>query len=342
MDKYPQFTSAEQIEQQAADWLARIDSDQPLSASEDAQLKQWLQRSPAHRVEFKRLARFWQQANALTELSIPLPSQPASGRNWFAWPRLAVAASLVIALALGFNLGFNQPPVSGNGIYETRIGEQNSITLVDGSVIELNTHSRLQVNYTDQRRSIQLMRGEAYFSVSKDSTRPFEVAAGDGLVRAVGTAFAVRMNPQALTVTVTEGKVALVADSLKTDNPGQGGQAAPLGALIAGQRVNFAPKLAQVLADQTETLAADVIEDALAWRKGLLKFNGEPLAEVVDEMNRYTALTIEIADPSIAAIQVGGQFKVSDTDAMLKNLAVSFQLDIRRVSPQRVQLYRKK
>ena len=101
--------------------------------------------------------------------------------------------------------------MSGNGIYETRIGEQNSITLVDGSVIQLNTDSHIQVNYEKNQRSIVLMAGEAHFEVAKDPSRPFVVKAGDGMVRAVGTAFTVRINPEALKVIVTEGKVALAA-----------------------------------------------------------------------------------------------------------------------------------
>ena len=111
---------------------------------------------------------------------------------------------------------------------------------------------------------------------------------------------------------------------------------------MAGQRAEFEPLLAHTLEDVTESISIDVIGKELAWRKGLLLFNGESLTTVVKEMNRYTKLTIEIADPSIADIQIGGQFKVGETEAMLENLAVSFGLDIYQVNQHLVQLKKNK
>ena len=356
MDNLHEFTPAQQIEEEASDWLARMDADQKLTQQELAELKQWMNRSPVHRAEFNRLMAFWQQANVLTELSIPLRQKTSTGGVWWlqpiGWPRLgALAAVLLVAVLISINFNLlspNQLRVAGNGVYETRIGEQNSITLVDGSVIELNTNSRVQVNYTDQRRAIKLMQGEAFFDVSKDTRRPFEVAAGNGVVRAVGTAFAVRFNQQALTVTVTEGKVALAAvaeESIKTPSTASASPPAAaranMGSLVAGQRAEFKPLLAQALDATTKTLESKAINNALAWREGLLMFNGEPLNIVVKEMNRYTALTIEIADPSIANLQIGGQFKVGETEAMLKNLAVSFDLDIQKVNENLIHLVKK-
>ena len=215
----------EDIEQQAADWLIRLDGDRAPSAAELEELKAWMQRSPAHKAQLKRLTQYWHRANLLTELSIPLPDSKrpnglfASLRyqfrqlftyNWQATTSFGAALTLTVAVVTGLLL-INPDDVSGNGIYETRIGEQNSITLVDGSVIQLNTDSHIQVNYEKNQRSIVLMAGEAHFEVAKDPSRPFVVKAGDGMVRAVGTAFTVRINPEALKVIVTEGKVALAA-----------------------------------------------------------------------------------------------------------------------------------
>ena len=360
MNKVHVFTPADIIEVEASDWLARMDGDQKLTQQELANLKQWMNRSPAHRAEINRQIKFWQQANVLTELAFPLSHKKnQSNRFWsfpVFWQRMGVSvAALVAVFVIGFSMNIQTPSavhISGNGVYETRIGEQNAITLIDGTVIELNTASRVQVDYTAQRRSIRLMQGEAFFTVNKDPHRVFEVAAGNGVVRAIGTAFAVRFNEQALTVSVTEGKVALAAVSSQPSQASQASQAsqpsqtlinnqsdiADIGSLVAGQRADFEPLLAQTLEDVTESISIDVIGKELAWRKGLLLFNGESLSNVVKEMNRYTKLTIEIADPSIADIQIGGQFKVGETEAMLENLAVSFGLDIYQVSPHLVQL----
>lgn len=351
MNKVIELTPAEQIGAEASDWLTQMDADQKLSEAELLALKQWMNRSPAHRAELNRLIAFWQQANVLTELSFPLHKKPVANTGWssfISWQSVsAVATVMVVAVMMAINvdgLSSNQPRVAANGVYETRIGEQNAITLVDGSVIELNTNSRVQVNYTDQRRAIQLMQGEAFFDVSKDPSRPFEVSAGKGVVRAVGTAFAVRFNEQALTVTVTEGKVALAAATAFQEDLPSGDfntVVTNVGALVAGQRAEFEPLLAQSLDASTQALKVEPINNSLAWREGLLMFNGESLTTVVNEMNRYTVLTIEIADPGIADLQIGGQFKVAETEAMLHNLSVSFDLDIHHVDEYLVQLVKK-
>jgi transmembrane sensor len=349
VDNINKIIPAKQIAIEASDWMARMDADTKLTQQELAELKQWMNRSPAHRAQLNSLIAFWQEANALTGLSFPLQhKQSAANRHQPQsqdWQRSgAFAFVVIVAVMLSIHAWWfdsasqNQPRVSGNGVYETRVGEQNSITLVDGSVIELNTNSRLQVNYTDQHRAIKLMQGEAFFDVSKDPNRPFEVAAGSGVVRAVGTAFAVHFNQEVLTVTVTEGKVALAAAPPKEQPQAM---TTSVGALVAGQSAQFAPLLAQALETSTKTLETKALNQALAWREGLLMFSGESLATVVKEMNRYTALTIEIADPSITDLQVGGQFSVGETENMLENLSISFDLDILQVNEHLVQLVKK-
>ena len=316
-------------------------------------LKQWIERSPVHRQTLHQLAAFWGQANVLTELSFPLyredTAQPTPALlNWGKAGAFAamVMVSVLLIINVGFIEGWRSPAKMGNGVYETRIGEQNTLTLMDGSVIELNTNSRIQVDYTDQRRVITLSRGEAHFSVSKNPDRPFEVMAGLGVVRAVGTAFAVHYQQQALEVTVTEGTVALgsfAPASLPQNKPPTAAAAAipRLNAMVAGQRVTFKPLLAQSLPDAVESLEDDELEQSLAWRNGLMLFDGEPLTFVVQEMNRYTAVKIEIADATLASLAVGGQFRVGETEAMLKNLSVSFNIDIHRVNKNLVRLSRK-
>lgn len=185
----------EDIEQQAADWLIRLDGDRAPSAAELEELKAWMQRSPAHKAQLKRLTQYWHRANLLTELSIPLPDSKrpnglfASLRyqfrqlftyNWQATTSFGAALTLTVAVVTGLLL-INPDDVSGNGIYETRIGEQNSITLVDGSVIQLNTDSHIQVNYEKNQRNIVLMAGEAHFEGAKSNRhrRQSRISRGD-------------------------------------------------------------------------------------------------------------------------------------------------------------------
>lgn len=359
MDNVREFSSRRIIEQEASDWLARLDGDQALSQVERVSLQDWINRSPAHGEELHRLAHFWDSANVLTELSIPLYHQhhsaPVRAGRWQA--RLAVASVLLISIAIGLTAwlsdkwGKAPASIAGNGVYETRIGEQNTITLADGSVIELNTNSRIQVDYTDRRRSITLLQGEAHFKVSKDPDHPFEVYAGEGRVSAIGTAFVVRLDHQALKVTVTEGKVALAAIkqlsapdvslsvSEQPDIPdGMKENVTDLGSLVAGEMVVFEPLKTTSVVDTVEILDEQVLERQLAWRGGMLLFTGDPLKEVISEINRYTTMNIEIVDPAISELRIGGQFKVGETEAMLNVLAVSFNLDVRHVDKNTIQL----
>ncbi len=358
MDNIHRLTPAQDVEQQAADWLVRLDSDRPLSQNELRQLKSWMQTSPAHREQLQRLTQYWHSANQLAELSFPLPGSPRPDglianmryqfRQLFTSARQATATlsavftlCMTIAIGLLINSG-DISGVSGNGIYQTRIGEQNTITLADGSVIQLNTNSRLQVNYVDQQRQVVLMAGEAHFEVAKDPDRPFLVKAGQGMVRAVGTAFSVRLNPEALRVTVTEGKVALISTTEPAATAPDIPQSAPeqhtRGYLVQGQSVDFKPAQQEGLGSQVHQLQARDLEHELAWRQGLLLFAGEPLKEVIDEVNRYTKLDIQIIDSEIADISIGGQFKVGETEAMLKVLETSFGIDITRPSENTVHL----
>ena len=358
MDNIHTFTAQSDIEEQAADWLVRLDSEQPPSQSELAALKQWMNRSPAHKEQLRRLTQYWQRANVLTELSFPLPGtqRPKSVIGRFteslitnlnqSWQGIAAISSvLVISLSiLIFNPSNNG--VSGNGVYETRIGEQNTITLSDGSVIQLNTHSKLQVNYIDHQRNVVLISGEAHFEVAKDSSRPFAVKAGEGMVRAVGTAFSVRLNQQAVKVIVNEGKVALASNLTLQPNPDTNTnttmqiaqQQVDRGYLVQGQSVEFEPQADTDIASKIQQLKDREIEQQLSWRKGLLLFTGQSLREVVAEVNRYTTVTIEIVDNDVANISIGGQFRVGETEAMLKVLETSFNIDVRRKGKNTIQL----
>jgi len=361
MDNIHRLTSAQDIEQQAADWLVRLDSDRPLSQDELQQLKSWMQTSPAHREQLQRLTKYWHRANQLAELSFPLPGSPrpdgltANMRYQFrqlftsarqATVTLSAVFTLCMAVAIGLliNSG-DSSSVSGNGIYQTRIGEQNTITLSDGSVIQLNTNSRLQVNYVDQLRQVVLMAGEAHFDVAKEPDRPFLVKAGEGMVQAVGTAFSVRLNPEALRVTVTEGKVALISSATElAATPSSQSQPQPApqqqtrGYLVQGQSVDFKPAQQDGLGSQVHQLQPLDLEHELAWRQGLLLFSGESLKDVIEEVNRYTKLDIQIIDSEIADISIGGQFKVGETEAMLKVLETSFGIDVTRPSANTVHL----
>lgn len=219
MKQILEFPDREAIEQQAAEWLIRLDGDTPLAPLEIEALREWMHRSPAHKAELNSFGDFW-SSQSLVALPITLedlyqsqPAPPVKTWQWRAPQFTGLATFALVGLLLIFTLSDNS---TNNGLYAAAVGEQRQLELPDGSVIYLNTNSQVQIDYTDTTRNIVLLQGEAHFDVAKNPERPFNVYAGGGLVQAVGTAFTVFFkDDEAIDVTVTEGKVALSALSIK-------------------------------------------------------------------------------------------------------------------------------
>ena len=335
------FEARSSIEQQAREWLIRLDSEKSLSATETVALREWMARSPLHRQELTRLAKFWTQANVLTELAVPLEPEvrvDQTGR-FGTWAAVAAAAGVVAAAALGWWL---LRPLGGvtKGTYGTVIGQQKMIALHDGSTIELNTDSQVQVTFSDRLRSIRLLRGEALFSAAPDKTRPFVVYAGDSVVRAVGTAFSVRLEGSNIAVTVANGAVDVaevkhdppVADRQRprsTTNP------QTLGQLRAGETTTVASGTHHL---EVHRLPQPELQRQMAWREGYLVFAGEPLREVIEQVNRYSPVTLEIGDAQLASIAIGGRFRVGDLDAVLDVLHTNFGIQAHQVDERNIRL----
>jgi transmembrane sensor len=351
------------IEEEAGRWLIRLDSDEPLPPADVEALREWLGRSPVHREELSNLISFYGKMNILTELAVPLGvPEPASAARRVRRPafyRLAAAAAVVVVGSLiALTALLNQDPLlSTNGLYSTTVGAQETISLADWSTVQLNTNTRIEVEYEGDYRNIRLLQGEAYFTVAKNADRPFRVYAGSGRIEAVGTAFAVHVMEDDVSVTVAEGKVALAAlrrsDPKRPDTPDPRTQqdddipdesdAETIGMLTAGQSTSIAGTVQE---DTTSpgpgpairTIDPQELARRLSWRKGILIFSGEPLEQVVKEISRYTTTTIEIKDPAVRAISIGGQFRVGDTEALLDALESNFDLRVTRLGIDHVQL----
>ena len=318
------FADHAAMEAEARAWLVRLDSDVPLTPEQSEALRQWMTRTPAHRAELQRLARFWSNANVLTELAVPLPNRSPR----FGLPRLAVAASFLIILMAVTLWSTLSPRTLSNGSFGTAIGQQQLLSLSDGSSVQLNTDSQVQVTFTDSVRGVRLLRGEALFTVAPDAKKPFEVYAGNRLVKAVGTAFSVHLEGSKVSVAVTHGKVELMTSDADLHRR-------TLGVLSAGQVSAVTSQPQQI---QVQRLPDQELRRRLAWHEGYLVFAGEPLSEVVRELNRYSPTTVEIADAALGDIPIGGRFKVNDLDAVLDVLHENFGIDADRGVDGRIRL----
>jgi transmembrane sensor len=312
------FSDRALIERQAREWLLRLDGDDPLSQQEEEALRAWISRSSAHKAELSRLSRFWGAANGLTELAVPLQIAETSNRRSSKHRAGMLAAAACIVLTLVGAASWLAVGTSGidSGSFGTAIGQQRQLALADGSSIELNTDSQVQVNYGDGRRSIRLLRGEALFTVAHDPSRPFEVVAAGGAVRALGTAFSVRLDGESISVAVTRGSVEVTSLQEPGSESGRG-------LLQAGDVTTFATRRGKI---DVEHLPEQELQRRLAWQDGYLVFAGESLGEVVEELNRYSPTPL-IASPGIETLTLGGRFRVGDLDAVLDVLRTSFGIE---------------
>jgi transmembrane sensor len=307
------MSSAELIEQEAGRWLAARDAGTP-DAGQDAAFNQWIQADIRHRVAFRRLEAAWRRSDQLRDLR-PLDRDVDAEllrpprRHW----SLAIAATVLLtAVATGFffvntRLGWQR--------YETRIGGFSRIVLEDGSVIDLNTDSDARVRLGSKQREVRLLRGEGRFQVAHDASRPFVVSAASADVRAVGTAFSVRLRSATqVDVLVSEGTVAIASARVPHAPPIKAGEAA----VLLPDRMSV------------RRIEPQQIERSLAWTSGRLQFRGETLGEAVAEFNRYNRRQLRFADASLAQLHVGGTFNATDPESFAAALASTLSL---RVDP---------
>ena len=352
------------IQAQASNWLAKLDGSDPSEAELQA-FRRWVNESPAHIAAFEEVAKAWDDLNILVHLPVlnqqrhagetqrsaaptaagyNTATGPAAALKRPAFSTWAVAATLLVVTLLGWqNSGFFSPESS----HYTAVGEQKTVTLSDGSVVQLNTQSRIDIVYSEQARAIYLHQGEAHFEVVKDPARPFDVYVASSRVRAIGTAFTVALAPTGgdIGVLVAEGIVEiepeLAAPRLasqplssplgSSDNTSPNASttaAVPTKPEAKAQRLKAgeAATLNNASVQYIETVAAEELQRRLAWQQGLLVFSGEPLQQVLAEISRYTDTKIILKSEQAKDLRIGGQFKVGDTHGIIKALEQGFGL----------------
>lgn len=337
MNKVVFLESERKLQEQAGVWIAKMD--RGLSDGERTELQQWLAQSLRHRNALFEIAKTWDQMDMLGEIGglFPLERRTQPGLAW----RIAAALALVAVIS-GFTVhavdwsraaasiaGFFTDQSPG-ATYRTAIGEQKTIQLPDRSVITLNTDTLLRVNYTATDRKLELVRGEAHFKVAKDSYRVFAVKVGENEFRAVGTAFNIRTtSAHGIELTVTEGRVKVVVPLAKEairSVSGERDKVVPTEIVVDANKEVIIDRATQTI----EPLPPTKVEAALAWQRGMLIFDGDPLEQVVQELSRYATTKFVIADDSIRQIPVTGYFKIGDIDGLVAALHANFDINVDR------------
>lgn len=333
------FRSQAELEEDAAAWVWRLD-DEDVSPQLRAEFEQWLRRDPRHRRAFEELGGIWQSLDDLAEAKrdekvatfvaeeqrLYAKPVPTHGRlhRWLPW---AMAASLLLVIG---GLSWYQRGNESRTL-ATAVGQRLSATLSDGSVVQLNTNTILETHFTKGQRVIRLKKGEASFKVAHNADRPFYVRAGGTVVRAVGTAFNVRLrDAHDVEVIVTEGVVEVTPQrdaSTRTVTA-----AAPPPAKAIHRELTAGERLETAAVTPVKRVTPATVSNALAWHDGAIVFDGVPLEQAIAELNRYTDTRLVVADASIDDLRVGGRFRTGDVDGFLEALTKAFPVTIHRTS----------
>jgi transmembrane sensor len=328
MIKVHRLPDMDRIEREASERIARLNADD-VSADDRARFEAWCRAHPLHARAYDELSATWCEFTAAGPLvravsfgqSMNEAAKVVRPRRRWLWA--AAAAVAIVAAGLAWHT-VRAPGAT----FETAIGEHATISLPDGSTLELNSNSLAHVDYSERARVIHLERGEAFFKVMHDTSRPFWVVGDDSWVRAVGTAFNVDLRGNGVRVTVSEGTVKVGAADAGSRAPSDEALSqAPVSVVTAGQEVDMHGSAAAI-----HTLRSADIARTEAWRSGSVYFENQPLSDVVEEIARYTSLRLIVNDEALRRLPVGGTFQANPqgAEAFLSMLKDGFGVNIRR------------
>lgn len=298
----------DRIDEEASGWIV-LRNDRELSDEEEREFDAWLAADPRHHRSWQELSSVWATIPALPGLADLVPPHDVLvEREGNPWPsrisRRSVAGLSAIA-AVFVGLFMIPSMLSGPAHYETGLSQTQLLTLDDGSQVTLAPHSRLTVKFEDGERRVALSRGEAFFEVTHDASRPFFVEAGGATTRVLGTKFDVNYGMGSVRVGVLEGLVQV----RRTDpNPARG---ASVAYLRAGQGAEV------MLADGARPITLMRAQAPGAWREGRLIYENSRLADLAADVNRYYPPGVTLANPQLADLRITASFKPSEIGAFM-------------------------
>ncbi|WP_328189317.1 FecR family protein [Marinobacter sp. OP 3.4] len=291
------------IREQAAEWLIHFDTEGQADPAVDPAFREWLAQDPRHRRVFEQMQRLWTGA------------APATSPSHLGRALGAMGLCLLIAV-----VGLQLPWQYWQADYRSAVGEVTTVELPDGSEITLNTNSAIDVDFGEDRRQIDLIRGEVLLNVKTDPDHPFTVTTRDGSAEALGTLYSVRRNDDHSLVTVYESRVRV------TTGNGRESQV-----LEAGQRAR--------LDDTTLHSGSAALRSTPDWSREQLIFNGAAIADVVSRLDEYHAGKLMLSDELVSSgKRFTGALPTRDTEAAISLLAGSLGLEVRGFPPYVVYL----
>ncbi|MEO6246604.1 MAG: FecR domain-containing protein [Opitutaceae bacterium] len=324
------MSAPETIAATAAAWVMR--HDRGLSPAEQDDYLHWLAADPRHAEALTKQRCAWDALDRLAGLPAAVPAvpdpdlltppvierrgMPRRGFRTWAVPALVAAAAIAVVV---FWPAANAPAAARPPVVDlARLAPIEERMLPDGSVVRLNRGAEIVVEFSAGERRVELRRGEAAFEVAKDFARPFVVQSAGITVRALGTAFNVRLGDVAVDVIVTEGRVIVAGEGVM-----------PLAVMphsvAAGQRV-VVPLERGVPPPPVDTLAAEELARRLAWQPRLLTFSDEPLTVILNEFNRHNPVALRTDAQALQALRLTARFRSDNVPGFLRLLESDFQV----------------
>ena len=315
--------------QQASAWIQALQDPTP---EQRASFVKWLKSSPRNVRDFlfmltvdqaldhfdaKRITNIEALLAQVNNQVVPFNSARPAIKVRFSWRSrraMLVAASLLLA-SLATLVILTRAP-SDWAQFATATGEQRAFELPDGSVIHLNTHSRVALHFSNQLREVRLLQGEALFRVRHDATRPFRVYTTDAVIQAVGTQFNVYERADGTEVAVIEGRVSVAAESHPRLEP-------VTRTVGASEEAHVAPS------GLVSVRSAPDVSDVVAWRERRLVFKQETLGRIVSEFNRYSEKQIRLEGVEAQSRLFSGVFDVDDPESLAQVLTRDSSLSVR-------------
>jgi transmembrane sensor len=299
----------DRIAEKAAGWVARLQSND--ATDEDRrQFAEWLDHDPGHREAYDEFRKLWGDLK-----DVPIPPDRLKKLRGIRKRAVAYrAAGIAVIFLLGTSLFQSGFIDRLRADYYTSVGEVRTITLEDGTRVDLNTDTAIAVDYSETARRVRILRGEAFFDVTKNPLRPFVVADDALTATAVGTQYAVRSTAGSFRgdVQVEEGRVEVRSG--------------------AQQELVEAGYAATLTAQGRVSVQRSAVGDVTAWRTGKLIFSGRPLREVLATLERYRHGQILVVDEEAAGRKVSGIFDLNDTEGALRELESSLPVSVTHVT----------
>lgn len=307
----------------ATEWFVRLQSEE-ITEQEKQHFFGWLESAPAHQRAYITIESFWEGLSILETSTVT----PVRQKSYLPRALAASVALFLVGVIAFLSLSYQ------NTHFATAIGEQRNLVLSDDSQIMLNTDSSLLTDFNEQRRLVHLTKGEAFFKVAKDSTKPFIVKTSNGLIRVLGTQFNVLNTNRGSIVTVLEGHVGLTQDQdiHFAAQP-------TFTATLELERNQQAIVTQQALSLEPDNVDANAV---VAWREGKLVYNGESFARVLEDINRYFEGEIRAGDASLEQLEVVAVLQLQDKKTTLQALEEAFDVASVAVSEDLTLLYPKK